>query len=420
MIDYGDSVLMAGIVDSHVHVNEPGRTEWEGFVSATKAAIAGGVTTIADMPLNSSPVTTTLSALETKVASMPGKLWCDVGLLGGVIPGNETEIVAMTERGVLGFKCFLAHSGIDEFPHISEAQILSAMRDGFMKCAHPVVFMFHAESPAILDEASALVNSQKPLPYLKTQYSTFLTSRPPTAEEEAIDCVIRCCQTTGVRTHIVHLSAASALPRISLAKQMNTPISIETTPHYLFFTAEEIADNQTTFKCCPPIRPRENREKLWEGLMSDTIDTVGSDHSPCTYDLKKVEKGDFMEAWGGINSLQLGLSIVWTMARDRAFTLPRLSQKLSAAPAKLLTIDDQVGSIEVGKLANFVIWEPDAQFTVTREMLKMKNNITPYLGRTLYGKVTATILRGEVVYTEASDVSTEPKGRWLKPSWIGQ
>jgi allantoinase len=428
VIDYGDYVIMPGVVDSHVHVNEPGRVEWEGFESATKAAISGGVTTIADMPLNSIPVTTTLEALEIKILAMKDKLWCDVGLLGGVIPGNEKEIISMTERGVLGFKCFTAPSGIDEFPPVNETQIMTAINEGFKKCKKPVIFMFHAEDPNVLEEFSDLntlvsnslfSKSNKQLPYIKSQYSIFLSSRPPVAEAKAIDIIINVCDKTGIRCHIVHLSSATCLQMIGQAKTIGVNISVETTPHYLFFTSEEIPEGKTTFKCCPPIRSRENREKLWKGVQDGIIDSIASDHSPCVYDLKKMDEGNFIDAWGGINSLQLGLSILWTQAKQREITIPQLAQKICMATSKLLSIEDLVGSIEVGKLANFVIWNPEEKFTVSEDMLRMKNKKTPYLDQELFGIVEATILRGQKVYHKGEDLQV-PTGKWFRPSWIQQ
>src|SRR5437660_4822264 len=322
-----DSVVMPGLVDTHVHVNEPGRTDWEGFETATRAAAAGGVTTIVDMPLNCIPATTTLSALNAKLEAARGKLYIDVGFWGGVVPGNTGEIPRLWDAGVVGFKCFLVHSGVDEFPNVSETDLRAAMPELARLGATLIV---HAELPGPIEIAGR--QSSNADPNANRVYETFLRSRPRAAENAAVELMLRLCRETGCRVHIVHHSSADALPMLRAAKAAGAPVTVETCPHYLHFAAEEIADGATEFKCCPPVRERENREQLWQALRDGTIDMIVSDHSPGPPAMKLREQGDFMNAWGGISSLQLRLPVIWTEARARGFTLNQLMEWLCGAP----------------------------------------------------------------------------------------
>lgn len=373
--DYGDLVIMPGLVDSHVHVNEPGRTEWEGFATATSAAAAGGITTIVDMPLNSLPPTTTVAALETKQQVARGDV--DVALWGGVIPGNTRELRPMLERGARGFKCFLVHSGVDEFPNVDERELYEAARE---LAGTGAPLLVHAELPEHLQEPHGDPHA----------YATYLRSRPNAAEDAAIALLLRVCRDTGARIHVVHLSSASALSLLAAARKEQLPLTAETTPHYLHFDAETIPDGHTEYKCAPPIREHANREELWRGLASGLIDLVVSDHSPCTPHLKA---GSFIDGWGGIASLQFVLPIVWTNAQRRGFTLEHIARWCSAAPAKLAGLPRK-GAIAIGNDADFVVWDPDATFTVTPDIIRHRHKVTPYLGATLRGVVHATWTRG--------------------------
>ncbi len=399
--DFGDDVVMAGLVDTHVHVNEPGRTAWEGFFTATRAAAAGGVTTIVDMPLNSIPATTSVRALEEKAAALEGKCATDVGLWGGAVPGNASELGAILDAGALGFKCFLVDSGVPEFGWLRESDLSLAMNALATRNAPLLV---HAELPGPIERAkqSAAANDAR-------AYLTYLRSRPPAAETEAIELLFRECTRTKTRTHVVHLSAADALETIARAKNDSLPFTVETTPHYLKLEAEAIPDGATAFKCAPPIREHENRERLWKGLRDGAIDLVVSDHSPCTPELKKMDVGDFDAAWGGIASLQFGLPIVWTEANARGASIADVARWMSEAPAKLAGLARK-GAIEEGRDADFVVWRPEADFTVTNECILHRNKVTPYEGQTLLGVVAATYLRGERVDPR----SDRGRGRWLR------
>jgi allantoinase len=377
-VDYGELVLMPGLVDSHVHVNEPGRTEWEGFANATKAAAAGGITTIVDMPLNSLPPVTTLAALEEKQRVAKGDV--DIAFWGGVIPGNTHELRPMLDAGARGFKCFLVHSGVDEFPNVNEQQLREAAQE-LASTGAPL--LVHAELGEHLQEPHGDPND----------YATYLHSRPTAAEDEAIELVIDVCRETGARMHIVHLSSGSALSLLARARAGRLPISAETTPHYLHFVAETVPRAHTEYKCAPPIRERANRERLWHGLATGLIELVVSDHSPCTPELKR---GDFMNAWGGIASLQFVLPIVWTNAQPRGFTIEDLAKWCCEAPAKLARLDRK-GAIEIGRDADFVVWDPEAKFTATQEIIQHRHKVTPYLGAELSGVVRATWVRGRVL-----------------------
>ena len=384
--DFGDDVVMAGLVDSHVHVNEPGRTAWEGFESATRAAAAGGVTTIVDMPLNSIPATTSVRAFELKAATLDGRCAIDVGLWGGAIPGNDGDLGALLDAGALGFKAFLVDSGVPEFPPLSPGDLARAM-DVLSRRDAPL--LVHAELPGPIEHA-------RPTDGDVSSYLRFLRSRPPEAEIEAIELLLRECARTHTRTHVVHLSAAGGLDVLARARDQRLPLTAETTPHYLKLEAEAIPDGATSFKCAPPIREHANREKLWRGLREGLIDLVVTDHSPCTPELKKLEACDFDGAWGGIASLQLGLPVVWSEARERGATVVDMARWMSEGPAKLAGLS-QKGAVEVGRDADFVVWCPEESFLVRKEELHHKNKITPYDGQTLHGVVHATYLRGAKV-----------------------
>lgn len=366
--DYGDLVIMPGLVDSHVHVNEPGRTEWEGFATATRAARAGGITTIVDMPLNSLPPTTSLAALETKKQYAHGDV--HVELWGGVVPGNTRELRPMLEAGARGFKCFLVHSGVEEFPNVDERELYEAARE---LAGTGAPLLVHAELPEHLHDAHGDADD----------YATYLQSRPNAAEDAAIELLLRVCRDTGARMHVVHLSSASALSILRRAKEQRLPLTAETTPHYLHFEAESIPRGRTEFKCAPPIREHANRQALWRGLASGLIDLVVSDHSPCTPELKR---GDFMSAWGGIASLQFVLPIVWTNASARGFTVNDIARWCCSSPAQLAGLTSK-GSIAVGMDADLVVWSPEETFTVTPELIQHRHKVTPYMGAELKGVV---------------------------------
>ena len=379
-----DEVLLPGLVDTHVHVNEPGRTEWEGFASATKAAAAGGVTTIIDMPLNSIPPTCTLEALALKRAAAQGQTFVDVGFWGGAIPGNTAELRPLHDEGVFGFKCFLVHSGVDEFPPL-EADEMEEDMAVLADCDS--IMIIHAEDSRVIDDAPSAEG---------THYDRFLASRPRDAENVAVAAVIERARRTGVRAHVLHLSSSDALPMIASAKRDGVRLTVETCPHYLTLLAEQIPDGATAFKCCPPIREASNRELLWQGLQDGIIDCIVSDHSPSTLDLKDLVNGNFAVAWGGIASLQLGLSLVWTEARRRGIELQRVVEWMSTRPAELARLATK-GKLALGYSADFSIFAPDASFVVEAAKLKHKNPITPYEGRVLSGIVRRTFLRGNLI-----------------------
>ncbi|HEV7508184.1 MAG TPA: allantoinase AllB [Thermoanaerobaculia bacterium] len=407
VIDCGDSVLMPGIVDTHVHVNEPGRTEWEGFETATRAAAAGGVTTVVDMPLNSSPATTTRKALRAKRSAAEGKLRVDVGLWGGVVPGNSRELEGLLDGGVLGFKIFLVPSGVDEFGHVTEADLRAAMP---ILARRGTVLLAHAELPGPIERAAAVWNGAGPAEL--SDYGRYLQSRPDAAEVEAVELLVGLCRELGCRVHIVHVSSAEVLPVLRRAREEGLSITAETCPHYLTFAAEEIPEGGVTFKCAPPIRTRDNRELLWEALREGLIDLVATDHSPCPPEMKKVDAGDFRGAWGGVSSLQLTLPAVWTGARERGFTVQDIAEWMCTAPARLSGLEGRKGAIAPGYDADLVIWDPEASFSVEPERLHHRHKLTPYAGRTLYGVVTRTVLRGETIYQDG-DLVGAPSGRLL-------
>jgi allantoinase len=400
-----DSVVMPGLVDSHVHVNEPGRTDWEGFATATRAAAVGGVTTIVDMPLNAIPATTTLEALNAKLSAARGKLFVDTAFWGGVVPGNTDELARLWRAGVVGFKCFLIHSGVDEFPNVSEADLRKSMPE---LASLNALLIVHAEVPGPIENACCQTGDGD---FGSRSYKTFLSSRPRQAENDAIELILRLSRETGCRIHIVHHSSSDALGALRAAKASGAKLTVETCPHYLHFAAEDIPDGATEFKCCPPVRERENQEQLWEALREGTIDMVVSDHSPCPPEMKLRENGDFMKAWGGISSLQLRLPIIWTEAAARDFTIQQMCEWLCSAPARQVGLGERKGSIHVGADADIVIWNPHRQFRVGPEMIQHRHKLTPYAGEVLNGVVEKTFLRGEMVYDGGA--FGEPRGKLI-------
>lgn len=398
LIDCGDDVVMAGLVDSHVHVNAPGRTEWEGFDSATRAAAAGGITTIVDMPLNSIPPTTSLSGLEAKIREIEGKCHVDVALWGGAVPGNSSELVPMLRAGVLGFKCFLVDSGVPEFRNV-EKDDLRLVLDIMAGTSAPL--LVHAE----------LAEWLRPPAGPGDKYETYLKSRPGAAEDQAIAMLYEMNVSSRARVHVVHLSSAGGLETIRRARNEGVPLTAETTPHYLHFSAESVPDGATEYKCAPPIRERSNRERLWSALEDGWIDCVVSDHSPCMPQLKHLESGDFTAAWGGIASLQLVLPVIWTEAEKRGIALDRLPRWLCEGPARLAGLSNK-GKIAAGFDADLVVWKPESSFVVNPEALQHRHKITPYAGERLRGVVTKTFLRGAEIC--GSPRSVTRRGQWLR------
>jgi len=399
LVDCGDAALLPGIVDSHAHINEPGRTEWEGFQTATSAAAAGGITTVVDMPLNSIPATVTLAALDTKAASARGQCEIDYGLWGGVIPGNAAELSRMAAAGALGFKAFLCHSGVDEFPNATRADLeraLPLLRDA------GVPLLVHAE----------LIDSEPPAAGDARAYASYLRSRPASWEVAAVRMMVELCRAHGAPVHIVHLSSADALDDIARAKDEGLPFTVETCPHYLTFAAEEIAPGATHFKCAPPIRERGNRERLWDAVRSGLVDLVVSDHSPCTPGLKRLEEGDFMGAWGGIAGLQFSLSSVWTGAKARGLSLDALVARMCLAPARLTGLSDRKGGIRVGADADLVVFAPEERFTVQERDVRHRHGLTPYCGLELTGRVRQTYLRGACIFDHTASVAPRRAGAW--------
>jgi allantoinase len=389
-----DEVLLPGLVDTHVHVNEPGRTEWEGFASATRAAAAGGVTTIVDMPLNSIPPTTDVAALEVKRAAAVGQAWVDVGFWGGAVPGNVPDLEPLHEVGVFGFKCFLLDSGVEEFGHLSAAGLAAAMAETARLGS---LLLVHAEDADLVTPCAH-----------GPSYAGFLESRPDAAEERAIDLVVETARSTGGRAHIVHLSASGAVPALRAAREEGVDVSVETCPHYLHFAAESVPDGATELKCCPPIRDAANRDALWAALEEGVIDLVVTDHSPSTAALKRRGGGDFADAWGGIASLQLGLPVVWTGARERGLGLVDVVRWMAAAPAARVGLASK-GAIAVGADADLCVFAPDEPLVVDVARLHHKNPVSAYAGRTLTGTVRQTWLRGVPI-----DLAAAPRGRLLR------
>ncbi|PYR20409.1 MAG: allantoinase AllB [Acidobacteria bacterium] len=420
LIDFGDLVVSPGLVDTHVHVNEPGRTDWEGFDTATRAAAAGGVTAIVDMPLNSVPATTTVAALEAKRAAARGRVHVDVGFWGGVVPDNAGELDALVEAGVRGFKCFLVPSGVPEFGAVDEADLRLAL-SVLARCDVPM--LVHAEAPQVIAEcgmrnADSNPQSNPQSAIRNPQYAMYLASRPPRAEVEAIRMTIRLSRALGARVHIVHVACAEAVREIADAKAAEVPITAETCPHYLTFAAEDIPDRATELKCAPPIREARHRESLWDGLRRGALDMIATDHSPAPPAMKCP--GDFVRAWGGIASLELSLAAVWTAGTSRELEVSTLKSQLSAPlrvesselrvdpcslafwmserPAALAGLGARKGRIATGFDADLVVWDPEASFVVEPSSLQQRHKLTPYAGRRLHGRVQTTFVRGARVW----------------------
>ena len=404
ILDANGLMVIPGLVDTHVHINEPGRTDWEGFATATAAAAAGGVTTLLDMPLNSIPATTKASALEKKRKAAVTQSRVDVGFLGGVVPGNQGDLQQLWDMGVFAFKCFMVPSGVQEFENVTAKDLHAAMP---VLAGLRAPLMVHAELPGPIEAAAPALADKD-----KRAYETYLASRPPAAEVDAVRLVLDLARRYAVRVHIVHVSACEVLPLLREARVERLPVTAESCPHYLAIEAEQIPAGATEFKCAPPIRGRDNRDHLWNALADGTIDAIVSDHSPCPPDLKKKETGDFFAAWGGVASLELGLSVIWSEARKRGGSMENVANWMSHAPARLAGLHRQKGRLAPGLQADFALVNPDEYFVVDPKALRQRHPVTPYAGRTLHGRVHATYLRGELIYSRGEAVG-EPIGRLL-------
>ncbi len=383
--DFGDKVIMPGVIDTHVHINEPGRTEWEGFETATRAAAAGGITTVLDMPLNSIPATTTVAGLEAKRNAARGESHVNVEYIGGVVPGNSGDLRPLRDAGVRAFKCFLTPSGVEEFPAVTEQDLRIAL-PALAELRLPL--MVHAEDPGCLHPISAPSRI----------YADYLASRPVESEHSAIEMMIRLIEWCPTPVHIVHLSSATSLDMIRSARMRGALISVETCPHYLTFGAEEVPDGATHYKCAPPLRSYAEREGLWRGLVDGDIELVASDHSPCPPAMKDTN-GDFFSAWGGIASLQLSLPAVWTGARSRNIALDKVVHWMCSQTAKLAGLQGSKGSLSVGFDADLIVFDPNASFLVDPARLEHRHPVTPYAGMELYGKVLATFVNGDRIFS---------------------
>jgi len=404
VLDVQNLFVMAGLVDTHVHLNEPGRADWEGFATGTAAAAAGGVTTLLDMPLNSVPATTNPRALDKKRRAAEGKCRVDVGFLGGVVPGNDAQLKGLWDGGVFAFKCFLVPSGVDEFRNVGVADLEKAMP---LLASFGGTLMVHAELPGLLKDAEPAIEGRA-----RRSYATYMASRPPAAEAEAVRLVVEQARKHGARAHIVHVSAAESLPVLSEARERGVAITAETCPHYLSIHAEQIPDGATEFKCAPPIRGEANQAALWKGLADGTLDMIASDHSPCPPAAKRQDTGDFFAAWGGIASLELGLSVVCTEMRNRHVEPVQLSRWMAHQPARVVGLEERKGVIASGADADLAIFDPFTSFTIDATALQQRHKLTPYHGRAVAGQVRATYLRGTLIFADNKLVGG-PVGRLL-------
>jgi allantoinase len=396
--DAGELVVMPGLVDTHVHLNEPGRTDWEGFESGTAAAACGGITTLVDMPLNSVPATTRIEALARKREAANGKLHVDVAFWGGVVPGNAAELSSLA-HGVCGFKAFMVPSGVDEFPAVSESDLRAALP--ILADLH-LPLLVHAESPSVIEQHASLLAQGE-----GRSHSTWLASRPAAAETAAIELLIALCREYRTPIHIVHLSASEALPLIQAARAERLSLTVETCPHYLTFAAEEIHAGATAFKCAPPIRARSNQQRLWQAVEDRVVDLIASDHSPCPPGMKELASGDFTRAWGGIGSIELSLAAVWSGASQRGMTVEDVARLMCTRPAELAGVGSRKGRIAEGFDADLAIWDPDAEFTVAQDALVQRHKITPYDGLRLRGLVERTYVRGNIAFSRTDPGSLQ-------------
>ena len=398
--DAGHLVLMPGIIDAHVHINEPGRTDWEGFDTATKAAAAGGITTIVDMPLNASPVTTTIKAFREKLAATENKLHVNVGFYGGLVPGNVSEIESLAKAGVLGIKCFLVHSGIDDFPEVTENDIIEAM-PVISKCGLPLLAHCEIFEKEVENDFAAH----------PTSYTHYLGSRPSTWEYDAIQMMLRLCKSNQCPVHIVHVSSAEALLMITAAKKEGLPVTAETCAHYIYFNAEDIPDANCLYKCAPPIRSRENNMKLKEALLDGTLDFLATDHSPAPPAIKELQSGNLKKAWGGIAGLQFLLPASWTALKGY-MSLEKFIPLLTSKPAAFLGVSNIKGEIKVGYDADLLIWDPDVDEEIKMEDIFFRHKVSPYIGETLSGSVRQTYVNGKLVY-DNKQIIHKNSGKWL-------
>ena len=402
--DFGDSILMPGLIDVHVHINEPGRTDWEGFDTATKAAAAGGITTIVDMPLNSSPVTTSVRALNEKLFASVSQLHVNCGFYGGLIPGSSNHMQDLMDAGVLGIKCFLTHSGIEEFPNVTEKDLDKAMP---IIAKHNVPLLVHCEIFDKEVESDPIANGFANNP---TSYKHFLASRPKQWETDAVDLVIKLCRKYKCRVHIVHVSCAETLSKIEKAKQEGLPITAETCPHYLYFNAENIPDAHCIYKCAPPIRDKKNNDLLKQSFQHQILDFIATDHSPASPSVKEIDTGDLKKAWGGIAGLQFLLPVSWTSLKEN-ISLEDFIPLVTSAPARFIN-ERNKGEIKVGSDADFVIWDADEKREVSKEDILFRHKISPYIGEELFGKIQQTIVNGETVF-KSGKIINQNKGKWL-------